>query len=310
MKQTTIKRKKIRIETSKIAFACAFGLTTLLLYVFFCIVPIFDSLVTSFFDWNGFGSKDFIGFENYTEIFKDPVFRKAIVNDLIITAGKEIVIVALTVLFAVSLTRLRFSKVETAVYKFVYYIPNVLSTIIIGTIWSFILAPNTGLLNGILSNIGLGSLIPKDGWIVEYPLQVITFVASWCGIGLFMIVMVAAINGVPEELYEASRVDGAGEWSQLWHITMPAVWKQVTFMVVTILYQSLGGNFGIVLTLAPSGGVSGSAMVMGLYVYNTGLDSYIPRVGYSYAGAVIMLIVTSAATLFANWIMSKMEKED
>ncbi len=298
------------MDKSKIAFACVFGLTTLVLYVFFCIVPVFDSLITSFYDWNGFGNKDFIGFSNYAEIFADPVFRKAIANDLLITLGKEIIIVILTVIFSISLTRLHFSKAETAIYKFVYYIPNILSTIIIGTIWSFIFAPTSGLLNAILSNLGLESLIPENGWLVEYPLQVITFVASWCGIGLFMIVMIAAINSVPEELYEASRVDGAGEWRQLWCITMPAVWKQVTFMVVTILYQSLGGNFGIVLTLAPNGGVSGSAMVMGLYVYNTGLDSYLPRVGYSYAGAVIMLIITSIATLLAKWIMSKMEKED
>ncbi len=291
--------KKVRIDKSKVAFAAIFCLLPFVLYVIFCVYPIIQSIFDSFTNWRGYVRKDFIGLQNYEEVLHDPVFWKAFGNDFAITGIKEVLIIVLTILFAVGLTRFRLKTGEVITYKFIFYIPNILSVVIIGSLWRFIfMSGNSGLLNAIT---GLFNGQPID-WLTDFPLWCIGFVASWCGVGLFMITMISAINQIPLELYEAAEIDGASSWQQLIHITMPAVWLQVTFMVVSILYQSLGGNFGIVNVFTPNGGVDNNSMVMGLYVYIYGTSG--GRVAFSYAAALTMLVLTAAISLGVKALMN------
>lgn len=215
-----VRRKPI--DKSKIGFFCCFCLPPLLLYILFCVYPIVSSLYTSFFEWSGYDelSADyFVGLQNYIAVLTDSEFLAAIKNDFLIILGKEVIIVVLTVLFAVSLTRLRFHRVEAGIYRFVFFLPNVLSVVIIAIMWTFVLDPNFGILNPLLRAVGLERLIPVTGWTFEYPLGVITFVASWCGIGLFMLILITAINGISKELYESATIDGGGrmETASLYH---------------------------------------------------------------------------------------------
>ncbi len=294
------KRKK-RFNASKFAFAALFCILPFLIYLFFCVYPIVKSVFDSFTNWRGYTRKDWIGFANYEEVLVDPVFWKAVGNDFIITAIKEVLIIFLTVLFAVSLTRFRLKTHEVITYKFIFYIPNMLSTVIIGSLWGFVfMSGDAGLLNAFLSLFKSGF---SADWLTNWPLLCIGFVASWCGVGLFMITMISSINQIPLELYEAADIDGASRWQQLVHITMPAVWLEVTFMVVSILYQSLGGNFGIVNVFTPNGGVNNNAMVMGLYVYLYG-TSY-GRVAFSYAAAIVMMVISASVALLVKAIMNK-----
>lgn len=310
MKEKTFQQKlrsDFRRNRPRYWFLLALVLPTFLLYVVFCIYPIFSSAYTSLFDWSGYSAdKTFVGFENYRNILTDKLFLNAIRNDLIITAGKEVVIVILTVFFAVALTRLRLKKCEVTACRFVFYIPNVLSVVVIANIWAFVYDPFNGLLNGILRAVGLDFLIPSNGWIIEHPLGCVIAVASWCGIGLFMIVLITAINSIPAELYEAARIDGAGEWMQLWYITMPEVWKQMKFIIVSILFQSLGGNFTLVQAMLGSA-VNEKSIVMGLFVYQKGYSSTTPQVGYSYAAAIVLLIITATASLLVNRALTNRE---
>ena len=306
MSNTKLKKRR-PADKSKIAFFSLFCLPPLLLYILFCVYPIFSSLYTSFFEWSGYDAltKDnFVGFQNYIQVITDSEFLAAIKNDFIIILGKEIIIIVLTILFAVSLTRLRFSKLETGIYRFIFFMPNVLSVIIISTIWTFVLDPNFGILNPLLKGVGLSALIPEMGWTFTHPIGVITFVASWCGIGLFMLIMITAINGISKELYESATIDGAGEWTQLRYITMPAVWEQAKFMVITILYQSFSSSFTMVQAMLGSS-VSEDSVVMGVFVYKNSFDSQWPQVGYSYAAAILMLIISAAASFIVNRIMSR-----
>ncbi|MDD6917743.1 MAG: sugar ABC transporter permease [bacterium] len=294
-------KKKLRLDWGKMAFAGLFCILPFLIYLLFCVYPIIQSVVDSFTNWKGYVKKDWIGFDNYVEVFTDPVFWKAIGNDFIITGIKEVIIIFLTILFAVSLTRFRLKTGEVITYKFIYYIPNVLSTVIIGSLWSFVfMSGDAGLLNAFL---GLFKGQTVD-WLTEMPLLCIGFVASWCGVGLFMLTMISSINQIPADLYEAAEVDGASSWQQLIHITMPAVWLEVTFMVVSILYQSLGGNFAIVNVFLPNGGVDNNAMVMGLYVYLYGAGTSRSRVAFSYAAAIVMLFFTATVSLGVKTLMN------
>ena len=288
---------------SKWVFFALTGGIVLALYLIFCVYPIIQSVYTSFFEWNGYVQvkPEHVGWENYSTVVKDPEFWLALKNDLVITAIKLVIISVLTVLFAVTLTRFRMKTAEVLFYKFVFYIPNVLSVVIIGALWGFVFMPGqTGLLNAV------GSLFNKNfsiSWLMKYPFQSVGFVASWCGVGLFMLTMIAAIQQIPDELYESARIDGAGEMKQLQYITMPAVWLQLTFMVVSIFYQSLGGNFGLVNVILPSAALDENGMVMGLYVYRYGTSLY--KVGFSYAASIVMLIVTSIISLTVKFLMDK-----
>ncbi len=295
-------------ERSRILFMLVFCLPTFALYFVFCIYPIFESITTSFYDWSGFSNKKYIGWKNYSRILQDPVFYKAIKDDFFYVLGKEILIVPLTIMFAVALTRLRLKKVEVAAYRFIFYIPNILSAVIIGIIWTFVYDPYCGLLNGLLDLLGLEHLSPVNGWLVEYPMQSIIVTASWCGIGLYMIILISAINSVPKEIYEAADIDGAGEWTQLWKITIPAAWGQVKFIVTSIIFQTLG-NYGLVMAMNGGGGVDGSSMVMGLYVYQHGIDSALPAVGYANAAAVLLMLISGSLTLLVNGLMSRKERD-
>ena len=300
--QKPFRKPRRRIDGWKILFASLFCLLPFLVYVLFCVYPIFQSVLDSFTNWRGYRTKEWIGVENYKEVLTDPVFWKAVSNDFIITGIKEVIIILLTVLFAVSLTRFRLKTGEVITYKFLFYLPNILSTVIIGSLWSFVfMAGQSGLLNAF---IGIFNKEVAVDWLTQYPLLCIGFVASWCGVGLFMLTMISSINQIPLDLYEASEIDGASSWQQLFHMTMPAVWLEVTFMVVSILYQSLGGNFAIVNVFLPNGGLNNNAMVMGLYVYLYGTSR--SRVAFSYAAAIVMLFISATVSLAVKALMNKL----
>ena len=137
---TKNRRHKINnnMTLSKWIFFAATCGVVFALYFMFCVVPILQSVKMSFYKWGGYKTKTYIQWKNYADVLKDRVFWKALKNDLIITLIKEILICSLTVLFAVTLTRFRMKTPEVVLYKFVFYIPNVISTIIIGSLWGFV----------------------------------------------------------------------------------------------------------------------------------------------------------------------------
>lgn len=290
--------KRLKREKSRIIFMLVFGLPTLAGYLYFCFSPIFESIYTSFYQWSGFSDMHYVGISNYVNILKDPLFFKAIKNDLFYVLGKEILIVPLAFLFAVALTRMKLKSFEVKTYRFLFFLPNVLSVVIIGILWAFIYDPYNGLLNAVLEAIGLESIIPAKGWLVEYTMPSVIVVASWCGIGLFMIILISAINGIPKDLYEAAEIDGATQWQQLWNITYPCIRPQLSFVITNVVFGTLG-NYGLVMAMT-NGGVNGSGMVMGLYVYQHSIDSMSPQVGYSNAAAILLLIICATLTLLVN----------
>lgn len=302
-----MKLKKNKINSNMnasrwIFFAATCGIV-LALYIFFCVVPILQSVRMSFYEWTGYKIEipKPVGLENYKEVLGSPAFWNAFKNDLVMTLIKEVLICFLTVLFAVTLTRFKMREGEVILYKFVFYLPNVLSTVVIGSLWGFVFSgTDIGLLNSFLSLFKEGA---KIQWLTNYPMQTIGFVASWCGVGLFMLTMIAAIHQIPAELYEAARIDGAGEMRQLFAITMPAVWLQVTFMIVSILYQSLGGNFALVNVFLTDVDPESNGIVMGLFVYKYGTNW--GRVGFSYAASIVMLAITATISLGVKYLMDK-----
>ena len=291
-----------RLTRSQRGFLWAFGVPTFLLYVYICIVPMLTSVRDSLFDWDGYGEKVFVGLKNYKEIFTDPVFGTSVKNDLLIVFFKEIIIVVLATLFAMCLTRLRFGKREGGAYRYLLYLPNILSIIVITRVWKFFF--ELGLFDRLLKMLGIG-WTSQNGWLADYPLPIIIFVASWCGIGGFMIILISSINNISQEVYEAADIDGAGVFRQMFSNRLPAIMPQIRYMIVTILTSSLAANLNLILPFT-GGGPGTKSYVMGLYVYNAAYTDM--RVGYANAAAIVLMLISVALAGTVNTLVARREE--
>lgn len=280
-------------------FILSFILPTLILYSLFMVYPIIQALYYSLFDWSGSSeNKDFIGLKNFVDLMHDPIMWQAIGNDYFLVAGKMIGIMILATFFAVSLTRFRLKF--AVFFRSIFFIPNIISVVVIGVLWAFIYNPQIGFLNSILSLI-TGTEV-KTAWL-GFPFHTIWMLlppSIWAGIGFYMILLIAAIQGIPESYYEASSLEGAGQWHQFTHITLPLIWEQIKVSVLNIMMTTLNGSFVIVMIMT-NGGPDNSTQVMGSYLYQMAFQQY--HFGYGAAIGVIILIMSLITTIALQRIM-------
>ena len=307
MKQENLNKKLNAISRSrqnlkfggKYSFILVFGLITFLLYVFICIAPVITSIGYGFFDVSSgtISQKLFVGYNNYKTIMSDPVFWKSLANDALIILGKEVIIVVFTIFFAIAMTKFGLKKKEVSAYRFILYMPAILSIVFIVYFWDNFFDGNYGLFAKML---GTTDIAFKS----EYPIQIITFVASWCGVGYFMIILISAIQNIPNSLYEAAKLDGANQFTQLFKVTLPQIKPQIIFLVVNIISTSLAGNMNLVL---PFYGVSSEkTLVMGTYVYYYANNKN--QLGYSNAAAVLLMLISFVLCYALNNALTKEEK--
>jgi len=221
-----LKRGDIEKTASMRVFLAVFAIPTLILYLYICIVPMITSVRYGFFyDMSPYNKGEFSWTKNYAELFGDASFWQSMKLDLVIILGKEIMIVFFATLFAVSMTKLGFCNAEVGLYRYIIYIPCVLSVVIISTFWQDFFHP----INGLFGKIVGGT---KD-YLYEYPVWIITAIASWCGVGGSMIILIAAINNVPKEMYEAADIDGAGTFRKMFQLTLPLIKPVISYVAVT-----------------------------------------------------------------------------
>ncbi len=288
------------MNRSKWCFTLLIALPTFLLYLYICIAPMISSISNSVYEWNGYGPKIFIGLENYINILKDAEFWAAFKNDILIVVFKEIIIVSLALLFAVSLTRTKIHKREVGILRFLFYIPNILSVIVISMVWKYFFESFDSI------KASWNIFATENGIWTNHPLPLIIFIASWCGIGHYMIVLITAINNISKEIYEAASIDGAGQLRQLFAITLPEVRPQIRFVIVNVLAGSLAVNMNLILPLT---GGANHTTVMGLYVYNYGTGK-LSMVGYAYAAAVVLMVISFTLCFSVNMYLKRKEARE
>ena len=148
-----------------------------------------------------------------------------------------------------------------------------------------------------------GFIKTENGLWVDHPLPLIIFIASWAGIGYYMIVLISAIKNIPKETFEAAEMDGATQFRQLWSITLPEIMPQIRYVIVMVLSGSLAVNMNLILPLT---GGQNHTMVMGLYVYNYGTGQ-LNMVGYAYAAAVVLMLISFVLSLTVNMYLKRKE---
>lgn len=293
MKQQSFKSYKYRQKMIPYLFLAP----NLIIFATFIIFPALVGVYYSFTDITlfTFGTPNFIGFENYIRLFQDEDFLAALKNIIFLVAATVPIIFTASLLIAMLLVEPIKGK---SFWRAVYYWPVMISPIVVGIIWQWILAGNFGLFNTIIRNLGLEpieTLInPTFAW------WSIVFAKVWSRTGYFMIIFMAALLSIPKSLYEAAKVDGASGFQRFWNVTYPSL-KPARLMVFILLTMEIFKIYPLVLTLT-GGGPFGRTEFTVQYIYETGFESY--QIGYSSAMSVIMLIFVTIFTAI-NFLFQK-----
>ncbi|MFA6636445.1 MAG: sugar ABC transporter permease [Candidatus Omnitrophota bacterium] len=271
------------------------------LFFIFQIIPVVISFVWSFTEYNVVHPPRFIGLANYRRLlFDDPLFWKALRNTVIYVIGVVPLGVTLSLLLAVAIDqKIHFKNF----FKSIFFLPTVTAIVAVSVIWKWLYAGEKyGLFNFFLLKMGFQ---PVD-WLTSptWTLPSIMIMSIWAGLGYSMILFLAGLQTIPQVMYEAAEIDGAGYWDRLWHIILPLLRPTivfvtmmsfiVSFQVFEQVYIMTGGQGGI-------GGVLNSALTIVAYLYDRGFTKF--QMGYASALAYIIFAIVFLITVLNKKLM-------
>jgi raffinose/stachyose/melibiose transport system permease protein len=266
--------------------------------------PLVRNLVNGFYEWNPFTlDRSFVSIENYTRLFKDPVFYTVLKNNLIYAVISVILQVGFGLVIAAILEDKIFRRFSTF-FRTTFFIPVLISMTVIGILFSFIYNPDVGLLNSFLRAVGLGEW--TEGWLgnPKTAIFAVIFVSQWQSIGYAVMLFVLAVQKVPGELYEAATIDGAGKLRTFFSITVPQV-KEMTFV---LLIYTVTGSFLVFseVYVLTSGGPANSSQVFSTYLYQKAFIDSEP--GFASAIANVILGITLIFYFVQNKVLKTGEE--
>lgn len=273
---------------------------TVLLFLGFLVYPMVMTVRLSFFEWTGFriDTPSFVGLDNYVQIFtRDPVFWTAFRNTVLWLVLSLLVPTTLGLLLALGLNQ---RVPGRNVMRSLIYIPGVLASIAVATMWVWMYNPVSGLINSVLRLIGLGAV--AQDWLGSPTTALLSiFVASvWQGTGFGMILFLAGLQNVPAELVDAARVDGAGRWQTFRAVTLPALRPTTVVVIVLTLINSLK-VFDLIVGMTGGGPVQ-STQVLALWSYTSSFTNH--QFGLGNAIATVLLAVSLVLVVpYMIWTM-------
>lgn len=266
-----------------------FTLPALIPLFVFWIYPICRSIWISFTDWDYMTPiYNFVFLKNYISLLHDTRFYEALLNTLIFTIGTLVPTIIIGLGLAVLLQK---PFIGSGIVKFILFSPWITPTVAISIVWTWIFQPDSGLANIVLSFFGL----PALKWISSSQTAMLSviIVTVWKSIGYAMIFYLSALEKVPDELYEASALDGAGRWQKFISITLPCISPTTFFLMIITMVNSLQAYDQI--QILTQGGPSGSTRTLLYMYYQLGFQEY--NMGQATAVAVIMIIITVLLSL-------------
>ncbi|WP_257351049.1 carbohydrate ABC transporter permease [Pseudalkalibacillus decolorationis] len=277
-------------------------LPALLLYSFFVIIPIFWSAYYGFFEWSGVGDASFIGWANYLEVIKDPIFWRALKNNMIIVGASVFGQVPIALGLALMLRK---SSLFQRFVRSAIFLPMVISTVVVGLIWGYIYHPQFGIINSLLTAVGLESWTRP--WLADPSINMyaVAIPIIWNYIGPYLIIFIAALQNIPSELDDAAKIDGADGFKKLIHVTLPMMWKTIMVAVVLCISGSLKA-FDQVFVMT-GGGPAQSTELLATYMYNNTFMVY--RYGYGSAVSTMIIIVSLILIVISQLLMKRRDQE-
>lgn len=273
-------------------------------FLVFTLVPMFYSFYLSLTEWDFIGDPTYIGFRNYIDILtKDETFRKALINTVIYTIFQVPLRLLLALIVAIMLTK---PYKGSNAMRALFYLPGIISGVAVSTVWTKLFDPYYGAINDILARFG----IPAIGWIndVNWAMPSIILM-NLMYIGSPMVVFIAGIKDIPQQLYEVAEVDGASPWSRFLHITLPMMSPILFYNLIMQIIQSFQVFTNVYMMT--NGGPANSTLVYVLYLYQNAFQ-YL-RMGYGSALAwilfVIVLILTLVVFRTSGWVYFEGKEE-
>ncbi|GAA1436532.1 sugar ABC transporter permease [Microlunatus lacustris] len=292
-------RRRRKLTFDRVSFMLVFLGVPLAIYLVFVVSPFLQAVYYSLTSWSGFTpTQTFVGLDNYTRVLSDSIFLRAMRNNIILVVVLPLVTIVLALALASLLTVGGSSRGQTRglrgsdFYRVVSFFPYVIPAIVIGIMWSRIYDPSAGILNGLLTRLGVDSAASFP-WLGDErtAMPATIFVIVWGFVGFYMVLFVAAIKGIPAEIFEAARIDGAGRLRTAVSITVPLIRDNVQTAYVYMGILALDA-FVYMAALNPGGGPDNSTLVMSQQLLTTAFTK--GQFGVACAMGVVLAVITLA----------------
>ncbi|MBZ2199141.1 sugar ABC transporter permease [Ruania sp. N2-46] len=273
-----------------------FVLPNMIIFGLFTIWPAINGFNISLYESSNGRNFDWVGLDNYRRILTDDEFWEVVRNTVVFALAFVLLCLLIATALAVLLQAQGRGK---SFFRAVFFLPVLLSPVVVGLVWNWLLERRGGLVNTILTPFGGGD----TGWLVESNLAMISVivVGVWMNVGFYILILLAGLQGIDPSLYEAARMDGAGAWQQLTSLTLPLL--QPSLLVVLVLSTIHGFQaFDFIYTLTGGGPVGATTLIV-QYIYENGFVSPI-RYGLASAGSVLLFVTVFCLTL-VNWFIGR-----
>lgn len=286
MKMTSHKKRAIRNNL----IGYSFVIPNFIGYFIFIFLPVCFSFILSVMKWDGSAAPmEFVGLKNFANLFHDTTFIISLKN----TVWYAAFTVPLTLVAALAIAILLNSKIKgIVVYRAAFFFPYVASLVAVGAVWNMLFQPEFGPINEMLRAIGIANP-PKWCASTDWAMWVIIIVSVWKYMGYYMVVYLAALQGISQDLYEAASIDGATGWKKIWYITIPML-RPTTFFVVIMLTIQCFKVFDLIYVMT-QGGPGRSTNVLVNHIYNAAFVDF--KFGYASASAMVLFAIVLVITL-------------
>ena len=294
MKNRQNRQKKA--QPLPVLFICISVLPAVILTLMFTIWPTVQALYLSFTNATSLGlNNKFVWLDNYIYMFHDESFIQALKNTAKLMAVVPVITIFCSLVLAFVLNQCKLK--EMVLYRTIFYFPNIVSLTVVGIIWSFVFHPNVGIINKILGAVGLESL--QRSWLGDSKtaLWCIAFTLLWQAAGYYMVMHIAAMDGISPEIYESATLDGASAWRKLVSITMPLMKDIIGITFVLALSGTINLSF-VLSQVMTGGGPNGASSVLLQYMYTQGFVN--GNFGYAMAITVFTLAISVALSMLSR----------
>lgn len=281
--------------------AWAFSAPAIILLIVFLVVPFVMAIGLGFTDQRLIPNPNlptqFVGLRNFTRLLEDEAFHRGILNNFYFV----LVVVPIQTSLALGLAILINQKLRGMnIFRTTYFAPVVTAMTVVAIVWTFLYNPGQGMINAFLGAISFG-LIPPQSWLLNTRLvfPAIMVLSIWQGVGFQMVIFLAGLQDISEELYEAADVDGASKWQQFWNITIPQLRNTIIFVVLatTILAFKLFDQVKVMT----NGGPQNASMTTMLHVVEQGWGQL--KVGYASAISLVFFIIVLIVSIGQRFIL-------
>lgn len=294
MKNRQNRQKKA--QPLPVLFICISVLPAVILTLMFTIWPTVQALYLSFTNATSLGlNNKFVWLDNYIYMFHDKSFIQALTNTAKLMAVVPVITIFCSLVLAFVLNQCKLK--EMVLYRTIFYFPNIVSLTVVGIIWSFVFHPNVGIVNKILGAVGLENL--QRSWLGDSKtaLWCIAFTLLWQAAGYYMVMHIAAMDGISPEIYESATLDGASAWRKLVSITMPLMKDIIGITFVLALSGTINLSF-VLSQVMTGGGPNGASSVLLQYMYTQGFVN--GNFGYAMAITVFTLAISVALSMLSR----------